>query len=158
VLHEVALYLAAEGVELAHEAEAAAAVGGDVALVEACEQLDAGLLGDQEERFFVRGVVELVALGVGTAVLVEEPGEGVERAVLGTRVVLGAFFEQAFDGGLGGADGPVEEEDAFVGAVALGGGAEQIDQRLEREVEAVDGVGLGIGRVGEKSSIERRLS
>jgi hypothetical protein len=44
----------------------------------------------------------------------------------------------------------VEEEDALVGAVALGGGAEEVDELHEGEVEAEDAVGSVVEGVGEE--------
>ena len=44
----------------------------------------------------------------------------------------------------------MQEEDAFVGAVTLGGGAEEIDELHEGEVEAEDGVGAVVEGIAEE--------
>ena len=50
------------------------------------------------------------------------------------------FFSRRAMVRLGGADGAVQQDDALLGAVALGRGLEDVDQLHQRDVEAEDGV------------------
>ena len=55
------------------------------------------------------------------------------------------FLEQPDDGALGAADRAVQQQDALLGAVALGGRFEGIDQLHAAGVQAEDGVAV-LGR------------
>ncbi len=59
-------------------------------------------------------------------------------------------LEQPGDGALGAADRAVQQQHAPLGAVALGGRLEGVDQVHERPVEAVDGVAVLGGEFGEE--------
>jgi hypothetical protein len=157
--HEVFEDLAAEGIGIAIHAELAVVVARLVDRVQSGEDVGACFLRDQHERLFVHRALELVRAagfaGSGRgcadfAVLIEEPGEGVERAIGGARVVLDALLEEARDSGLAGADGAVEEEDALVGAVALCGGAHEVHELHQGHVEAEDGVGALVEGIREE--------
>jgi hypothetical protein len=45
----------------------------------------------------------------------------------------------------------VQEDDSALGAVALGGGLEHVDEAHQRDVEAVDGVAAPVGLVAEEA-------
>jgi hypothetical protein len=145
--HEVLEDLAAERVGLARDADLARVVLGLVLLVEALEQGLPGVPGTSTigssciglGKARAAGLVIIAVLGGDFAAVVEHPREGVERALgRAARVVLEALLQQARDGGLAGAHRPVQQQDALVGAVALGRGAEEVDELHEREVEPED--------------------
>src|SRR5690606_5031919 len=108
-------------------------------------------LGDEVERLFVHGARHdlLVHRAVGP-LLVEHPVEGVEGAFRRLGIRLQALLQQAGDGRLGGADRPVQEDDASFGAVALGGSLEDVDELHQGNVEPVDGVLAAVGLVQEE--------
>ena len=135
------VHLPAEGAQVA--------LDGDLVIVGLRPSLSAG----QERRpQFVRHQVQRLlvhgALVPGAAVAL--PGEGEEHALVGARVLLQALLEQAGDGALGAADRAVQEQHAALGAVALGGRLEGVDQVHQRPVEAVDGVAVLGGELGEE--------
>ena len=69
---------------------------------------------------------------------------------VGAAVLFQAALQQPGDGGLRAADGAVQQDDAAFGAVAQGGRLEGVDQLHERPVEAVDGVAVPGGELGEE--------
>ena len=144
---EVVEGFAAEGADVAVEADAAVFGEG---FVEFGDDVFAGVAGDEEEGFFVHGARGPLELFAFFAVAFVFPGEGVEGAAVGAGVAFKAFFEEAGDGGFGGADGAVEEEDAFVGSEPLGGGFEDVDEAFEGFVEAEDGIAAVVDGVGEE--------
>jgi hypothetical protein len=133
-------------VELAVEVErpriAVAAVLGDLAVVDV-----AGELG---ESWFFSSLGWNVPMPLRSVLVFDLPGEGVERAVFQRGIVFQAFLEQAGDGAFRGPHRPVEQQDALLGAVAVSGGAEEIDQVHQRLVQPEDGVGAVVDRVGEE--------
>ncbi len=111
--------------------------------------LDAPVLRHEVQRLLVHGAGHDLpaALPVETGAL-HVPGEGVERSVRGLGIGLEPLLEEAGDGGLGGSHRAVEQDDALLRPVALGGALEDVDELHEGDVEPVDGVlaaELGVG-------------
>ncbi len=134
-LHAFVEHLAAVGAEVALDDDLEV-VEVD-AVVEFGEEVGAELGGDESEGFLVHGAVDV---GLGAVDLDFLPAEGVEGARVGAGVVLHALFEESGEGALGASDGSVEEEDATFGAVAVGGGLEDVDEAEEGFFEAEDGI------------------
>ena len=78
------------------------------------------------------------------------PCETIECAGVGAGVLFESFFEESNDGGFCGADGAVEEEDAFVCAEALCGGFKDVDEAFEGFVEPEDGVAAVVDGIRKK--------
>jgi hypothetical protein len=137
VTHELAEDLAAgrvgvtldvDGVLLAAEAQVA-------------EGADAPLERDQPERLLVHRAGEAVAVaGDRLQLLRQEPLEAVEGALGGAAVLFDAALDEAGDRRLGRPDGPVQQDDAPLGAVARGRALEDVDEPHERDVEPEEGV------------------
>ena len=78
------------------------------------------------------------------------PGEGEDHALVGAGGLFEPLLEEPGDGALGTADRTVQKQDAFLGAVALGGGFEGVHQVVKLAIEAVDGVAVQGGKFGEE--------
>src|SRR6218665_2521137 len=146
--HQVLEDVAARGAQLAARGDGVAALRGG----QLRERLGAPLAGDEVERLLVHRALHLLAHGAVAigALLVDGPAERVGGALGRLGVLLQALLEQARDGGLGGAHGAVQEDDALFRAVALGRGLEDVDELHERHVQAEDGVPAAELLVGEE--------
>ncbi len=112
-----------------------------VAEAEIFECLGAPVGGNEAQWIFVhRRGEDFVSAGDVRQLLGHVPVVGVERAVVGARILLEALLEQASDGRFRRADRTVQEDHALLGAVALSRRLEDVDQLHERDVEAVNGV------------------
>ncbi len=99
---------------------------------------------DEPQRLLVHRAREPVDVVVDAGLGQAHPFEREERAVRRARVLLRPLLEEARDGALRGAHRPVQEDDALLRAVSLGGGLEHVHQAHQRDVEAEDGVGAGV--------------
>ena len=143
--HPLVVRLAAEGAEVPLDGDRVVVVGrlrGD-----RLDQIAAELRRDEVERLLVHRAVDE---RVGAVEPLLAPAVGVERPLVGPRVVLQPLLQQADDRALGAADRPVEQEHAALGPVAVGGALEDVDQVHQRPFEAEDGVLPAFDRVVEE--------
>ena len=80
------------------------------------------------------------------------PAVGVEAPLVGPRVALQPLLEQPGDRALGAADRAVQQQDAALGPVAVGGALEDVDQVHQRPLEAEDRV-LAAGCRGSSKNL-----
>jgi hypothetical protein len=99
----------------------------------------------------------LLVHGAGEGALRGFPIEGVKPPLLGAAVGLEALLEEAGDGALGRAHGPVEEEDAALGAQAVGGRFQGGHQAHQGLVQAEDGVLAPFKGVVKEAVVEELL-
>ncbi len=134
--HAFVEHLAAERAEVALDGNLVEDVL-DRAGVERFEDGGALVDGNQMQRF-------LVHRAIGVSIRAVEPfltpAEGVERAFVGFGVRFQAFLQEPRDGAFGAADGAVQEQDAALGAVALRGAHQDVDEVLEGFLQAEDRV------------------
>ncbi len=137
---------ATRGVEVALDAHAVAVV----AELELLDDLLAPLDGDEPQRLVVHRAGEDVVAAGQARVGEVHPLVGEELALRCARVGLDALLEESRDGALRGADRSVQEDDALLGPVVLGGGAEHVHQPHQWDVEPEDGVFAFADRVFEE--------
>jgi len=78
------------------------------------------------------------------------PREGADHAVVAARIFLQAALEQAGNRALRRADGSVQQQDAPLGAVAVGGRFERVDELHQSAIEPVDGIVVAGGELVEE--------
>ena len=151
-LHPLVEHLAAERAEVPFDRDLE--VVRAPALVQERRQLGSMLLGDQVERFLMHGAggVDLFAVGPFLA-----PAEAVEAPFVDARVAFQPFLQQPRQRALGAADRPVQEQDAPLGPVAVGGAHQDVDKVHQRPFQAEDRVLAVVFRVLEELVAEHLL-
>ena len=150
--HPLVEHLAAERAEVAFDRDLE--VVGTAALVQERRHLGAMLLRDQVQRLLVHRAVGEDLLAVGAFLL---PAEAVEASLVDARIALQPLLEQPRQRALGAADRPVQEQDAPLRSVAVGGALEDVDQVDQGPFQAEDGVLAVVFRVLEELVADQLL-
>ena len=112
------------------------------------------LVRNQVQRLLVHRALGDRLLAVGSDLL---PAEAEEPPFLGARVALQPLLEQPRDRALGAADRPVQEQHTPLGAVAVGGALEDVDQVDHRPFQAIDRILAGVVGILEELVAEPLL-
>ena len=150
LLEPLVVHEAAERIELA--ADRYPQIVFAAALVQVGFHVGSESLGEQVERLLVhRAPVNRLRV---FRLLLIDPAERVERAVVGRRVAFEPLLEQPGDRALAAADRAVQQQHAAFDAVTRRGALERIHQMVQRSIEPKDGVVAVVVGVVEEAVVD----